>query len=262
MMASRKGDFAASDDFLGGRLRLRQAPRGHRAGTDAVLLAAATPPETTGLILDVGAGGGAVGLMAALRAPAASIGLVEIDAASCALANENVAMNKLEGRVSVHEADALSARARRAVGLQDEKAALVLTNPPFHEAGRVRVTPDPDKARAHIARAPLAEWVRACLALLAPSGAFAIIHRADALAQCLAAVEGRLGAVTILPILPRAGEPAVRILLRGVKGSKAPLSLLAPLSLDEADGRFDEAASQPSARSAVLRKGGTDGDRI
>ena len=106
----------------------------------------------------------------------------------------------------------------------------------------MRVTPDPDKARAHIARAPLAEWVRACLALLAPGGAFAMIHRADALAQCLAAAEGRLGAVTILPILPRAGEPAVRILLRGVKGSKAPLSLLAPLSLDEADGRFDELA--------------------
>ena len=92
MMASRKGDFAAFDDFLGGRLRLRQAPRGHRSGTDAVLLAAATHPGTSGLILDIGAGAGAVGLMAALRAPAATVGLVEIDAASCALANENVAM--------------------------------------------------------------------------------------------------------------------------------------------------------------------------
>ena len=45
--------------------------------------------------------------------------------------------------------------------------------------------------------------------------------------------------MTILPILPRAGEPAVRILLRGVKGSKAPLSLLAPLFvLSQADGQF------------------------
>lgn len=248
MMASRKGDFAASDDFLGGRLRLRQAPRGHRAGTDAVLLAAATPPAATGLILDIGAGAGAVGLMAALRAPAASVGLIEIDPASCALANKNVAMNSLEGRVSVHEADVLSARARRAAGLQDEKAALVLTNPPFHEAGRVRVTPDPDKARAHIARAPLAEWVRACLALLAPAGAFAMIHRADALAECLSSVEGRLGGVTVLPVLPSEGEAATRILLRGVKGSKAALSLLAPLVLHEADGRF-------TARAEALNSG-------
>lgn len=136
----------------------------------------------------------------------------------------------------------LSPKTRRAAGLVDEKAALVLTNPPFHQAGRVRATPDPDRARAHVASAPLADWVRACLALLGQGGIFAMIHRADALADCLAAVEGRLGAVSILPILPRAGEPAVRILLRGVKGSKAPLSLLAPLALDEADGRFEEVA--------------------
>ena len=53
-----------------------------------------------------------------------------------------------------------------------------------------------------------------------------MIHRADALADCLSAVEGRLGAVTVEPLHTRAGAPATRILLSGVKGSKAPLSLL------------------------------------
>ncbi|MBI3275161.1 MAG: methyltransferase, partial [Methylocystis sp.] len=81
------------DGFLGGKLRLRQTPRGHRAGTDAVLLAAATPAATRGLALDVGAGTGAVGLGAALLAPKASIGLVEIDPGACALARENAAAN-------------------------------------------------------------------------------------------------------------------------------------------------------------------------
>jgi tRNA1(Val) A37 N6-methylase TrmN6 len=215
-----------TDGFLDGRLRLRQG-RGHRAGMDAVLLAEQIPPDQTGLVLDIGAGAGAVGLMAAVLAPAASVGLVEIDPANCALARENVARNGLEARVAVHEADVMSASARRAAGLVDENAALVLTNPPFYEEGRVRVTPDPGKARAHIARAPLAEWVRGALALLAPGGVFVMIHRADALATCLAAVEGRLGGVTILPIHSRPGAPATRILLRGVKGSKAPLALLA-----------------------------------
>lgn len=226
------------DGFLNWRVRLRQAPSGHRAGTDAVLLAAATPPDQTGLILDVGAGAGAVGLMAAARAPAARVGLVEIDPESCALARENIAANGLEARASVCEADVLAPKARRAAGLVDEKAALVLTNPPFHAAGRVRASPDEKKALAHVGVAPLSEWVRACLALLAPGGTFAMIHRADALAECLAAVEGRLGAVSVLPMLPHAGEPATRILLRGAKGSKAPLSLLAPLVLHDADGRF------------------------
>ena len=53
-----------------------------------------------------------------------------------------------------------------------------------------------------------------------------MIHRADALAECLAAVEGRIGGVSIRPIHTRADAPATRILLAGVKGSKAPLSIL------------------------------------
>ncbi|MGD9658813.1 MAG: methyltransferase, partial [Methylocystis sp.] len=77
---------ASLDGFLDQRLRLRQSAAGHRAGTDAVLLAGATPEEQQGLILDIGAGAGAVGLMAALRAPRAAVGLVEIDPESCALA--------------------------------------------------------------------------------------------------------------------------------------------------------------------------------
>ena len=217
---------ASLDGFLDGRLRLRQSAAGHRAGTDAVLLAAATPENQQGLILDIGAGAGAVGLMAALRTPAATVGLVEIDPWSCALARENVAENNLGARALVYEADVLSAKSRRAAGLIDESAALVLTNPPFHAAGRVRAPPDAAKARAHVASAPLAGWARACLALLAPGGTFAMIHRADALAECLAAVEGRIGGVSIEPIHTRSDAPATRLLLRGVKGSKAPLSIL------------------------------------
>lgn len=213
------------DGFLDGRLRLRQG-RGHRAGHDAALLAALTPPGQAGLVLDVGAGAGAVGLMAALLAPGARVGLVEITPAACALARENVAANGLGARVAVYEADVTSAPSRRAAGLVDETAALVLTNPPFHEPGRVRVTPDPDKARAHVAAVPLAEWTRGCLALLAPGGTFCMIHRADALYACLAAVEGRLGGVTAQPVYSKPGAPAVRVLISGVKGSKAPMAVL------------------------------------
>jgi FkbM family methyltransferase len=219
---------AETDDFLEGRLRLAQG-QGHRAGHDAVLLAAVAPAGTEGLILDIGAGAGAVGLMAAVHAPRARVGLVEIDPESCALAAENVRRNDLADRVSVHQADVTAAAARRAAGLVDEAAALVLTNPPFYDPSRVRVTPDADKARAHVAAVPLAEWTRGALALLAPGGVFAMIHRADALYDCLAALEGRLGGVSIQPVHTRPAAPATRILLRGVKGSKAPLSLLEPL---------------------------------
>ncbi len=46
-------ETAEADFFLGQQVRLRQLPHGHRAGTDAVLLAAAAPAEVQGLALDV-----------------------------------------------------------------------------------------------------------------------------------------------------------------------------------------------------------------
>ena len=224
--------------FLGGRLGLAQAAGGHRAGTDAALLAGAAPRDTTGLLLDAGAGAGAVGLAAALLAPQAQIGLIELEPQACALAQQNIALNRLSERVRVFPADLLDPSARRAAGLLNESAAVVLTNPPFHRAGTVRVPPDPKKALAHVAVAPLQEWARACLALLAPGGIFVMIHRAEALGDCLAALTGRLGAIAILPVAPHERKTAARILLRGVKGSKAPLTLLPPLILHEADGSF------------------------
>ncbi|HXY58408.1 MAG TPA: methyltransferase [Methylocystis sp.] len=230
--------MAQGGGFLGGRLRLAQGEGGHRAGADAALLVAAAPRACSGLLLDVGAGAGAVGLSAALLSPSARVGLIEIEPLACRLASRNIADNALEGRARVVEVDLLDPKARRAAGLSNDVADAVLTNPPYLVRGRSRVSPDPRRALAHVGAAPLAEWTRACLALLKSGGIFAMIHRADALAECLRALDGRLGALRLLPVAPRAGEAATRVLLRGVKGSKTPLTLCAPLVLHEEDGAF------------------------
>ena len=84
-------ETAEADFFLGRQVRLRQLPHGHRAGTDAVLLAAAAPAEVRGLALDVGAGVGAAGLALARLRPDLTFGLIENDPATAALARENLA---------------------------------------------------------------------------------------------------------------------------------------------------------------------------
>src|SRR5712664_1747597 len=87
------------DAFLGGGLRLRQPKSGHRAGHDAMLLAAATPARSGDRVVDFGAGVGAAGLAVAKRVAGIKIALVEIDQVLAALARDNAASNAIEARV-------------------------------------------------------------------------------------------------------------------------------------------------------------------
>ncbi|THD45838.1 MAG: methyltransferase [Bradyrhizobium sp.] len=238
------------DTILGGRLRLRQKRDGHRVGLDATLLAAAAGAPAKHLI-DVGAGVGAVGLALLQRWPEANAQLVEIDPTLAGLADDNAALNGLSARARIVVADVLAPRSRRAAGLADEAADLVVTNPPYLAGDAARVSPDPLRARAHIAGAnatALTEWVVACLALLAPGGRFVMIQRADALPSLLPGFASRLGDLALRPVHPRADAPAIRLLISGVKGSKAPLRLLPGLVLHENDGA-------PTALAAAIQNG-------
>lgn len=257
-MDEPRGDSPSSivtDAFLGGRLRLRQPDKGHRAGTDAVLLAAAAPADFSGFALDVGAGVGAAGLALALERPASRIGLVENDAFAAALARENLALNGMAGRGLVFEADVLSPPCRRAAGLYDECAGLVISNPPFMDPGRARLSPEPGKRRAHAMQmegpAALAAWIAASLALVAPGGVFILIHRPDALPVILESLTKRAGGIVILPVHPRREAPAVRILVRGKKGSRAPTSIAPSLVLHEGLA-FTEAAETIHQGAATI----------
>jgi tRNA1(Val) A37 N6-methylase TrmN6 len=65
----------------------------------------------------------------------------------------------------------------------------------------------------------------------------------------LAALAPGFGGVALLPVYPKPDAPAVRVLVRAVKGSRGALALLPGLVLAGADGR-------PSAEAeAVLRDG-------
>src|ERR1700761_1519199 len=93
-MSELSGQFT-EDAFLGGQLRLRQLKSGHRAGHDAMLLAAATPARSGDRVVDFGAGVGAAGLAVARRVTGTDLVLVEIDAALAQLARGNAVANAL-----------------------------------------------------------------------------------------------------------------------------------------------------------------------
>jgi tRNA1(Val) A37 N6-methylase TrmN6 len=241
------------DAVLGGRLTLRQPARGHRFGHDAILLAASTPAAAGEVAIDLGAGVGAAGLALARRVADVAVRLVEIDPELAGLARDNATRNGLGDRVTAHALDVAAPLADfAALGLAPASADRVLMNPPFHEAGRAQASPDARRRAAHVAPpGDLAVWLGTAARLLRAGGTLTLIYRADGLGELLGMIEPAFGAIAVQPVHPKPAASAIRVLVRAVKGSRAPLVLLPGLVLNGDDGRPTAAAE------AVLREGAT-----
>lgn len=248
--ASGQAPDTTLDRFLDGRVAALQPRRGrHRAGTDAVLLAASVPVDAHGTIVDLGAGVGVAGLCVARLRPAVRVVLVDCDTTVTALANDSLALAEngdLAARVSVVEADILAREAERvAAGLLPGMASHVIMNPPFHEPGTVRASPDAARAFAHVlSDEGLEGWMRTAASLLAGGGRISVIWPADRLSALLVAMEGRFGGLGLYPLFPAADRPAIRVLASGIKGSRGPLRLMPGLVLHDEGGRFSPAAER------------------
>jgi tRNA1(Val) A37 N6-methylase TrmN6 len=249
--ASATKDQPTDDAFLGGALQVLQPKSGYRAGLDAVMLAAAVPAAGTMRVLDVGAGVGTAGLCLARRAENAEVTLLEREPTLAHLAAENIQRNGLGVRVRVVQGEVgLSAAGLQALSLAPESFDQLMANPPFHASEAGTVAPDVLKARAHaMPETELARWVRFLARMAAPGGSVTIIHKADALAGLLSLLEGRFGALKVLPLQPRTGAPAHRVIVQGIKGSRAPLVLLPGFVLHGTGDAFTPAAQ------AILRAG-------
>lgn len=245
------GDVLSDDAFLGGALHILQPKSGYRAGIDPVLLAASLHPTGAAHVLDAGAGVGVAGLTIARRVTQAKVTLVEQDPLLVEIARSNIARNGMADRVQ-----AIAADITRTLSASPELHAMaeccdhVLANPPFMVHGRGTAAGDPIKAAANAMPAgSLERWMRFAASMLRPGGTLALIHRADALADVLAALDGRFGNVAVLPVHPYADKPALRILVHAARGSRAPLRLLPGLVLHNTDRSFSADVE------AVLRHG-------
>jgi tRNA1(Val) A37 N6-methylase TrmN6 len=221
------------DAFLGGRLRLRQPKSGHRAGHDAMLLAAATPARSGDRVVDLGAGIGAAGLALARRVAGLELVLVEIDSALADLARGNAAANAICADVIVLDVTS-EAGTFAAAGLAPDSVDVVLMNPPFNDSARHRASPDKARVSAHVATAATLEsWVHASRRILKSGGVLSLIWRAEGLAEVLAALDRGFGSLKILPVHGEITTPAIRVLINATKGGKAPLQIHAALVLND-----------------------------
>lgn len=234
------------DAFLGGRLTIRQPARGFRSGHEAVLLAASIPAVGRAHALEAGLGAGVASLCLLARVPGVSATGLEAHGDMAALAAANAHSNGLADRLEV----VVGMIEAPPEGLRRRSFDHVFANPPFLEAGEGAAAPDEMRALARLGpEGTLKAWVDFCVRRTASGGTVTLLHRADRLDRMLEALGGRCGAVHVFPLWPKAGQPAKRVLLRAIKGARAPLTLLPGLVLHAADGRYGEEAE------AVLRTG-------
>ncbi|MDX3925601.1 MAG: methyltransferase [Shinella sp.] len=248
------------DAFHRGRFHVVQPKGGgHRSGMDAMLLASLVAADGPLSVADLGAGAGAAGLAVAARLGEARVLLVERSAPMADYARKSLALagnGYLAGRVDVLEADVtLVGKARLAAGLEDEVHDHVIMNPPFNDAADRR-TPDSLKAEAHAMNEGLFEaWIRTAGAIMKPGGQLSLIARPQSIAEIIAACGRRFGGIEITALHPRAGENAVRILVTAIKGSRARLSLRAPLIMHDGEGhRFSAFVDDLNNGRAAYRR--------
>ncbi len=244
------------DAFLGGLVQVLQPARGHhRAGLDAVYLAAAVPAGTSGHVVDLGSGVGTAGFCLAARLAEVTVTLVDRDRAALDLAERALALPEnaaFAGRVATLAADiGAKGSVRHAAGLVPSCADHAIVNPPYYADGRFRASPAGSRAGAHVLdERGLEPWARVATDIVREGGSLTMIFRADGIGELLNVLAGRFGAIDVIPLRPRPEAAATRVLLRAVRASRAPLRLLPGFVLHEGDGSDFTAQAK-----AVMRDG-------
>jgi tRNA1(Val) A37 N6-methylase TrmN6 len=239
------------DGFLGGRLRILQPEKGYRAGIDAVFLAATIPCAMGDSVYEAGIGTGVAALCTLARCPGVHLTGIEIGARQALLCEENAKRNGFADSLRVIHADVKEALRKDLTSMPVHGSfSHAFANPPYFEDGKATPSPVLLKAQAHsFGPDDLDLWVKVLHTMVAMRGTVTIVHRAETLGKLLGVMEERFGDIRIAPLYAREGTAASRVIVQGVKGSKAPMQLLPGLVLHDASSQFTAEAE------AILRDG-------
>ncbi len=227
------------------KVRLYQAADGFRTSLDSVFVAAACRAKAGDRILDMGCGVGGASFCLLWRVPGAFISGVDIQQSHVDLAAANIALNNAQGHADFTCAD-----------IQDyvppARFDHVMCNPPYLEAGTYTQAASGERATAlgHTgADMTLGDWIDAGFRHLQSGGTFTMIHRADFTDKIIQSLGRKFGAIEIIPLYPKAGAAAKRVIIRAIKDRKSPSILHPGLILHETGGEYTAAAD------AILREG-------
>ncbi|MBL4603009.1 MAG: N-6 DNA methylase, partial [Emcibacteraceae bacterium] len=231
------GEFT-TDDFLGGRVKLKQPKKGYRVTSDSIFLAASLTVKPDEKILDMGAGTGGI-----LSCLAARLGIddksitmhgIEIQEDLLSLAKENAG-----NEIKYFNGDILG----DVPGCEPNSYHHVVSNPPYYEKGTVSPSPYKSKAVAHGENMiDLKIWIERMVRMTRPRGYLTIVHRADRLDDIISVLNKKTGSIIIYPFHAKAQKEANRVIIRAQKDANGLLALKSGMIVHKSDGNYTDNA--------------------
>jgi len=190
------------------------------------MLAAAIPARAGDSVIEGGLGSAGAALCLAKRVEGISVIGIEQQPDMLAYAERNIAFNNMGSSILAELGDITDLSKNE--GMYDH----VMINPPYLEDGKAIRPPVETKGLAHMEKsASLKDWVRFCVFKAKNKGTVTIIYRADRVDEVIAHLHRRVGELKIMPLWPRTGAPAKRVIIQGRKGMRGAAAILPGLVL-------------------------------
>jgi len=220
--------------ILGKRLELAHLSNGFKTSMDSVLLASACKVVTGDKLLDMGCGVGGAGFCVLARVDDVHLTGVDIQEAQIELAIHNAQKNDFAQNSEFITQDIIHFK-------REKEYHHIIMNPPYLEGGKHLRSPHPEKATAmgHEEDAhSLKEWIDCAHFNLKSNGTLTIIHRADQADEIMRIMGKRFGAIELIPLWPKRGLDAKRIIIRAIKDRRSPMTLHHGLTLHDKQGNY------------------------
>ncbi len=224
------------DDLQFKGLKIIQNSEHFCFGLDAVLLARFACPKNNDTVLDIGTGTGIIPIMVSGLCGSNNIVGMDIQQCTCEMAAKSIALNSLEDRVRMIEADIRNVRS----DFEPQSFTLVISNPPYIKAGSGAVNDFSQRAISrHEVMCKLEDVVFAASYLLRDKGRFAMVNKPERIADCIELMHKYgIEPKRIQLVYPKADKAPSAMLIEGVKGANEGIRFMRPIIVMNESGEY------------------------